>query len=133
MRVTVIGCGRIGAYVARNLAARGHDVCVIDQEPRSLRRLGADFPGRTVIGTGFDESVLEAAGVAKTDAVAVLTNLDATNFMVAHAVRDLFGVDRVAVRVNDPEFTDVFKELGLQVIDVPAAVLDAVQGVFRDR
>ena len=133
MRVTVIGCGRIGAFVARNLASSGHEVCVIDQDARSLRRLGEDFPGRTVLGTGFDESVLAEARVGESDAVAVLTNLDATNFTVAQAVRDLFGVGRVAVRVNDPEFTDVFKELGLHVIDVPSAVLEAVRGVFGGR
>ena len=126
MRIVIIGCGRIGAHVSRQLAAAGHAVCVVDQDAVSLRRLGEDFPGRTMVGTGFDEAVLQKAGVADAEAVVVLTNVDATNFMVARAVVELFGVQRVTVRVNDPEFSAVFAELGLKTVDLPDLILQRV-------
>jgi trk system potassium uptake protein TrkA len=126
VRVVIVGCGRIGAFVARRLVAAGHHVCVVDQEAGSLARLGRNFPGRTVVGTGFDEEVLRQAEVAQADAVVVLTNVDATNFMVAQAVVELFAVRRVTVRVNDPEFSSLYGELGLQTIDVPDLVLERV-------
>ena len=127
MRVVVIGCGRIGAHVARRLAGDGHAVCVIDQDRASLGRLGEGFSGETVVGPGFDREVLQSARVAEADAVVVLTNVDATNFMVAKAVTGLFGVQRVTVRVNDPEFQPIFDELGLRTIPVPDLVLDRVR------
>lgn len=130
MRIVIVGCGRIGAHLARSLAAEGCDVCVVDQDEGSLRRLGAHFPGRTVAGTGFDEAVLAEAGVDRADAVAVLTNVDATNFMVARAVTQLFGVDRVTVRVNDQEFSPIFAAMGLRTIDVPELVLSQVRGLL---
>ncbi len=127
MRVVVIGCGRIGAYVARRLAGDGHAVCVIDQDAASLARLGESFSGETVVGPGFDREVLQSARVAEADAVVVLTNVDATNFMVARAVTGLFGVGRVTVRINDPEFQSIFDELGLDTIPLPDLVLDRVR------
>lgn len=127
MKVVIIGCGRIGAHVARSLAAAGHQVCVVDHDPGSFTRLGSGFGGRTVIGPGFDQAVLEQAQVAQADAVAVLTNLDTANFMVARAVTVLFGVGRITVRVNDPEFSSVFAELGLDTVNVPDLVLERIR------
>ena len=123
----IIGCGRIGAHVARSLASAGHQVCVVDQDPESFTRLRGDFSGQTVVGPGFDQAVLEQAQVAQADAVAVLTNLDTANFMVAQAVTTLFGVERVTVRVNDPEFSSVFAELGLGTVNVPDLVLERIR------
>lgn len=128
--MVIVGCGRIGAHVARHLAAAGHALCVVDQDPGSFRRLGEHFPGQSVVGTGFDEAVLRLAQVDRADAVAVLTNVDATNFMVARAVGELFGVARVSVRVNDPEFGPIFREMGLHIIDVPDLVLAGVTEVL---
>ncbi len=131
MRVVIVGCGRIGVYVARSLAAAGHAVCVVDQEASSLARLGRSFPGRTVAGTGFDEEVLREADVSRADAVVVLTNVDATNFMVARAVVELFQVRNVTVRVNDPEFSSLYAELGLRTIDLPDLVLACVTDTLQ--
>lgn len=130
MRLVIIGCGRIGAHIARSLAAEGCDVCVVDFDPASLARLGRAFSGETVLGTGFDEAVLHKARVANADAVAVLTNDDATNFMVARAVALLFGVARVRVRVNDPEFAGLYAELGVETVDLPDLVLGSVRGLL---
>lgn len=127
MRIVIIGCGRIGAHVARCLSAAGNDVCVVDNDLASLSRLGERFRGQTVAGPGFDQTVLEQAQVARADAVVVLTNVDATNFMVARAVTELFGVRRVSVRVNDPEFAPVFAELGIDILDLPDLVLSRVR------
>jgi len=127
VRIVIIGCGRIGAHVARCLATAGNDVCVVDSDVTSLTRLGERFHGQTVVGPGFDQTILEQAQVARADAVVVLTNVDAINFMVAQAVTELFGVRRVTVRVNDPEFAPVFAELGLDILDLPDLVLDRVR------
>jgi trk system potassium uptake protein TrkA len=119
-RVLVVGCGRLGAHLACRLAADGHDVRVIDEDPASFDRLASDFPGRLVRGTGFDEDVLREAGADECDMVAAMTNRDATNYMVVEAVRRLFHVERVVVRVNDPEFDRVFREMDMATVSLPA-------------
>ena len=55
-----MGCGRVGAGLARELEASGHSVSIIDQNREAFRRLGADFKGMTVSGVGFDRDILLA-------------------------------------------------------------------------
>ena len=56
-----MGCGRVGASLARGLEVRGHSVAVIDANSEAFRRLGSGFKGITVRGVGFDREVLEQA------------------------------------------------------------------------
>ena len=45
-----MGCGRVGATLAKEFQDLGHTVAVIDQDREAFRRLGADFNGQTVAG-----------------------------------------------------------------------------------
>ena len=56
-----MGCGRVGSTLAQSLESRGHTVAVIDQNGDAFRRLGADFQGLTVTGTGYDRDILTTA------------------------------------------------------------------------
>ena len=49
-----MGCGRVGASLARAIERAGHEVAVIDQDESAFRRLGTTFEGRTITGVGFD-------------------------------------------------------------------------------
>ena len=50
MHMIVVGCGRVGSTVARELVDAGHEVIVVDRKADAFRRLGADFAGRTMTG-----------------------------------------------------------------------------------
>ena len=63
MHIVIMGCGRVGASLARALERRGHSVAVIDIVQDSFRRLGPEFQGKTVKGVGFDRQVLQRAGI----------------------------------------------------------------------
>jgi trk system potassium uptake protein TrkA len=45
MKVIVVGCGRVGAALATWLRVEGHDVHVVDREPKARRLLPANFSG----------------------------------------------------------------------------------------
>jgi trk system potassium uptake protein TrkA len=131
VRIVVVGCGRMGAHLALRLVAAGHDVCVIDDNPDSFDRLGQDYRGRIVIGTGIDEDVLREAGADQPGAaVLAVTNVDATNFMVAQVARNLFGVQRVAVRINDPELEPLVAGCGFAVINLPDLAARHISGLL---
>jgi 2-polyprenyl-6-methoxyphenol hydroxylase-like FAD-dependent oxidoreductase len=68
MKAVVIGCGRVGASVAKQLAGDGWDVTCVDDDELALTRLG-DWRGGFVVGHGMDLDVLDRAGVAQADAV----------------------------------------------------------------
>lgn len=116
MRIVILGCGRVGAYLARMLAAEGHQVTVIDRNSAAFARLGADFAGDLVIGTGIDEDVLRRAGIEQAEAFVAVTNGDNTNVMAAQLARDVFGVPRVICRIYDPLREEIYRGLGLETI-----------------
>lgn len=116
MRVVILGCGRTGAYLARQLAAGGHQVTVVDTDTAAFARLGTDFPGRLVVGTGIDEDVLRRAGIEQADAFVAVTNWDNTNAMAAQVAKEIFGVPRAVCRIYDPLRQEIYRELGLETI-----------------
>lgn len=111
-----MGCGRVGAGLAADLAASGNDVTVIDKNPSSFLRLGPQFPGTTITGMGFDKAVLERAGTASADAFAAVSSGDNSNIIAARVARETFGIERVIARIYDSRRAEVFERLGIPTI-----------------
>lgn len=130
MRVVIMGCGRVGARVSVLLDHAGHEVSVIDTDPRAFRRLPADFKGATVVGTGIDEDVLRASGIEDADAFVALTNGDNRNIMASQVARHIFEVPEVVCRIYDPVREDAYRRLGLTTVcpttTIAAQVLEYV-------
>lgn len=116
MKIIIIGCGRVGAGLAKALGVRGHNVTVVDHDVRSFERLGANFKGKTVLGLGFEKEVLVQAGVEKADALAAVLDGDDENVVIARIAKVLFRVPRVAARIYDPRKADIYRQFGLQIV-----------------
>lgn len=116
MHTIIVGCGRVGSTVARELDADGHSVVIIDRKPEAFRRLGENFGGRTLTGIGFDRDLLTTAGITSDCAVVAVTNGDNSNILVARVAREMFGVDRVVARINDPKRAKIYERLGVSTV-----------------
>ncbi len=116
MRVVILGCGRVGARLATRLDAEGHEVAIIDRNQDSFTRLGADYSGSMVLGTGIDEDVLRKAGIERADAFIAVTNGDNTNAMAAQIAKQIFRVSRVVARLYDPIRDETYRTLGLETV-----------------
>ena len=116
MYVIIVGCGRVGAELAKLLSQDGHDVVVIDKNPAALNRLGRTFNGLTLVGNGFDPDLLKGAGVEKANVFCALTNGDNTNLVSAQVAKKIFSVPKVIARVYDPERAQIYQSLGLDII-----------------
>jgi trk system potassium uptake protein len=111
-----MGCGRVGSTLARSLEERNHTVSVIDSEPDSFRRLGPGFNGDKVTGYGFDQEVLEKAGIRRADAFAAVSSGDNSNIISARVARETFGIDKVVARIYDPGRAEVYQRLGITTV-----------------
>lgn len=136
-----MGCGRVGAALALQLAPLDHTLSVIDQDPIAFRRLGDGFPGNMVKGVGFDRETLINAGIEQAGAFAAVSSGDNSNIIAARVARETFGVQRVVARIYDPKRAEVYERLGIPTVaTVPwtsARLLKAVLGettaeVWRD-
>lgn len=111
-----MGCGRVGASLARALERSGHDVAIIDQDEASFRRLGHEFSGRTVTGIGFDRETLEAAEIEKAYAFAAVSSGDNSNVIAARVAREAFGIEHVVARIYDPGRAEIYQRLGIPTV-----------------
>lgn len=113
MKIMVLGCGRLGATLATDLANKGHDVTVLDYQGTAFSRLGPEFPGRTVQGDGLDVDVLQEAGAEGMDAFIATTSGDNRNLTASQFAHEVFHVPHVVARISDPLRGEIFKERGL--------------------
>jgi trk system potassium uptake protein TrkA len=116
MHVVIVGCGRVGSTLARQLVAQSHSVTVVDRKKSAFQRLGEGFTGRTLAGIGFDRDVLIEAGIQEAGAVAAVTNGDNSNILVARVARENFRIDKVVARIYDPKRAEVYQRLGIATV-----------------
>ena len=115
MYVIIVGCGRVGAELAKLLVNEGHNVVVVDKSPASFDRLGGAFNGLTLVGNGFDLDLLKQAGIENADAFCSVTNGDNTNLISAQVAKKIFKVPKVIARVYDPQRAHIYAALGLDI------------------
>ena len=111
-----MGCGRVGATLARSLESQGHDVAVVDTNTAAFRRLGNSFEGRKVTGLGFDRDTLIEAGIEQAYAFAAVSNGDNSNILAARVARETYGVEHVVARIYDPGRAEIYQRLGIPTV-----------------
>ncbi len=116
MKIIIIGCGRVGAGLSKNLSIQGIDVSVIDSYPKAFELLGPTFKGKTLVGIGFDQKVLSDAGIDRADALAAVTASDEVNLVAARMAKMVFKVPRVSARVYEPQKAKIYRRMGIQTI-----------------
>ena len=116
MKAIVIGCGRVGSQVAKNLDAEGWNVVAVDENEEVLNRLGETWSGGFLVGHGMDIGLLRRAGIEDADAVVIATNGDNTNLVVGQLAQRRFKVPCVIVRILDPARAALYEGLGLEII-----------------
>jgi trk system potassium uptake protein len=115
VKAVVIGCGRVGSAVAKQLAADGWEVTVVDEKEDALSRLGV-WHGEFVVGHGMDTDILKRAGIEDTAAAVIATSGDNTNIVIGQVAQRRFGVDCVVVRVLDPARAEFYAKRGLRTV-----------------
>jgi trk system potassium uptake protein TrkA len=116
VHVVIVGCGRVGSTLGRELVSAGHTVAVVDRKAEAFSRLGESFTGQKIMGIGFDRDVLIEAGIQKAGALAAVTNGDNSNILIARVAREEFGIERVVARIYDPKRAEIYERLGIATV-----------------
>jgi trk system potassium uptake protein len=115
MKVIIAGGGRAGISVAAHLTAAGHDITMIDREPR-VATDGFETHGLvSLAGDATDARVLRDAEVSEADVVVAMLPRDADNLAVAALARAA-GAKRIMVRVKDDEYRATYAAVGVDRI-----------------
>src|ERR671931_1737857 len=111
-----MGCGRVGTLLTQELARAGHDVAVIDKNPRAFDRLPPGFEARTYVGLGFDREILEEAGIKEADAFIAVSSGDNSNIVSARVAREHYHVPKVIARIYDPRRAEIYERLNIPTV-----------------
>ncbi len=117
MKVCIMGCGRVGAALAADLAREGNEVMILDVDPSAFRFLPDDVHVSRVVGNGIDLDVLRRVGVDRMDVFVSATRGDNRNVMAAQIAKHILGVPVVASRVFDPLREEMYRNMGLRTIN----------------
>ena len=132
MKIIIVGNGKVGYAIARQLAVEDHDITIVDDDAAALHRADSTLDVMCVEGNGASISVLDAAGVRGADLVIAVTNLDETNLVCCLIAKKL-GAQHTIARVRNPEYRRdagmLKREIGLDMLINPD--LGAAQEIAR--
>jgi trk system potassium uptake protein TrkA len=97
--------------MAKQLAASGHSIIVIDNDASAVSRLQNTDLITSVQGDACEVDVLSAAGAAHADVIAAVTGDDEDNLVISLLSKQEFGVPRVVARVNNPNNEWMYNEM----------------------
>jgi trk system potassium uptake protein TrkA len=126
VKIVIVGCGRVGAVLAGDFDAGGHEVIVLDMSTNAFDRLPSGFEGAAVRGDGTDEDILRRAGTEGADVFIAMTEGDNRNVMAAQLAHEALGVNRVIAKINDPVRAEAYADLGIATLCRTNLMSDAI-------
>jgi trk system potassium uptake protein TrkA len=114
MYVVIVGAGKVGSNLARELIDRDHEVTLIESDRRRYLSIEEKFEHAVQYGDATELWVLERAGIQRADLVIAVTGDDEDNMLVCQVAKEKYLCDRIIARVNNPRNHDHFRLLGIQ-------------------
>jgi trk system potassium uptake protein len=114
MRVLVVGAGKVGWNLTRELLEKGHDVTVIEIDHDRYLVVEQELEHRILLGDASELWVLDRAGIANAEMVIAVTGDDEDNMLICQVAKEKYSVDRIIARVNNPRNREHFELLGIR-------------------
>ena len=109
MRVAIAGAGNVGRSIAAELLENGHEVLLVDKDPRAIK-VDSVPEAEWLLADACEISSLEEAGLERCNVVVAASGDDKVNLVVALLAKTEYGVPRVVARVNHPKNEWLFNE-----------------------
>ncbi len=113
MYVVIVGAGKVGWNLARELINKRHEVTVIEADQHRYAVVEQELEHSAMYGDGSELWVLERSGIERADLVVAVTGDDEDNILISQVAREKYGVERVVARCNNPRNLQHFELLGV--------------------
>ncbi len=114
MYAIIVGAGKVGRNLARELIAKGQEITLIESARPRYLSIEEEFEHAAQYGDATELWVLERAGIQRADLVIAVTGDDEDNMLVCQVAKEKYLCDRIIARVNNPRNHEHFKLLGIQ-------------------
>ena len=132
MRILILGCDKLGSYLAAVLMKEGHAITAMDTNADLLDSLPRGPQLETVLASDSLIEELRGIGIHHLDVFLALSEDDTRNVMAAQIASHIFHVPEVICLINDPQREEFYKGLGLNVVCPARVVVGAIRGALED-
>ena len=114
MYVIVVGAGKVGLNLARELIDKGNELTIIESDANRYATVEEELEHRAQYGDGSELWVLERGGIERADMVIAVTGDDEDNILICQVAKEKYLCDRIIARCNNPRNLQHFELLGVK-------------------
>lgn len=120
MDIVIAGCGKVGRAIIEQLSKEGHNIAVVDIDPKVIQKTADEYDIRGIVGNGANYDVQKEAETGRADLLIACTSSDELNILCCLVAKKL-GADDTIARIRNPEYFTLFmgNELGLSMMVNP--------------
>jgi len=121
--VLVVGGGKVGYYLTKELIESGHEVVLMEKERARADQIADEIGSVVIPHDGCEGKYLGEAGCNRADIVAAVTGDDEDNLVICQMAKHHFDVPRTIARVNNPKNEALFRHLGVDELISPTRMI----------
>ena len=106
MDIIIAGGGKVGMTMARQLAAAGHNLTIVDQNPQVVDEAVQRYDALGICGNCASREVLDRAAIAEAELVIAATNADEVNLLCCLTAHGMNPNVHTIARIRNPEYAD---------------------------
>ena len=114
MYMLVVGAGKVGWNLTRELLEKSHEVTLIEANRRRYLTVEQELEHNVSYGDASELWVLERAGIQRADMVIAVTGDDEDNMLICQVAKEKYEVERIIARINNPRNRAHFDLLGIK-------------------
>ncbi len=119
MYIIVVGGGKVGYYLAKELLEAGHELVILEKNAARAGQIADELGSIVLNRDGCEGKYLAEAGANRAAIICAVTGDDDDNLVVCQMAKHHFDVPRTIARVNNPRNEDLFHHLGVDEIISP--------------
>ncbi len=126
MRIVIAGAGEMGSHLAKMLSGNGHDITVVDSDPKLLGDVSSLADVITVEGDSTTFDTLRKAMVRRCDLFIAVNHVENDNILSAMLAKQL-GAKKSIARIDNNEYLEpnnkeIFINMGIDYLFYPEKV-----------
>lgn len=118
MKILILGLGKVGVELTKQLSAEGHSITVVDKDAKRVDTVLGMFDVAGIVGSVTNHQILLEASVSSADLVIALTGNDEINLTSCLLSKKL-GAKNTIARTVKPEYAEsiniIREDLGLSL------------------
>ena len=115
MYAIILGCGRTGLNLAKELLEQGHEVTVLEKDRNRSDQANELLGQISIVGDGCQQQVLKSVGLHRAEVFIALSGTDEDNLISCQLAKHVFEVPKTIALINNPNNEELFRILGVDV------------------